>query len=70
MKRSPGTNAYYVAELYAIRGNKNLAFEWLNRACSERQSGCETLKIDRFLRGLRDDRRYDALLAKMKLSSG
>ncbi len=67
MKRSPGTNAYYVAELYAIRGNKNLAFEWLSRACSERQSGCETLKIDRFLRGLRDDRRYDTLVAKMKL---
>jgi TolB-like protein/serine/threonine protein kinase len=70
MRRSPGTNAYYVAELYAIRGNKNLAFEWLNRACGEHQSGCETLKIDRFLRGLRDDPRYNALVAKMKLNSG
>ena len=68
MKKSPSTNAYYVAQLYAVRGKKNLAFEWLNKACLERQSGCEALKIDRFLGSLRDDPRYDALLAKLKLS--
>ena len=68
MKKSPSTNAYYVAQLYAVRGNKNQAFEWLNKACLERQSGCETLKIDRFLRNLRDDPRFNALLVKLKLS--
>jgi tetratricopeptide (TPR) repeat protein len=67
MKKQPGANAYYVAQLHAMRGQVNAAFEWLNRACSERQSGCELLKSDRFFRGLRDDARYRALLAKMKL---
>jgi hypothetical protein len=67
LKKSPASNAYYVGQLYAMRGKKNLAFEWLNRGCVERQSGCETLKIDRFLRTLRDDPRYKALLAKLKL---
>ena len=67
LKKSPASNAYYVGQLYAMRGKKNLAFEWLNRACAERQSGCETLKIDRFLRTLRDDPRYRALLARLKL---
>ena len=46
---------------------RNPAFEWLNRACLERQGGCEGLKSDRFLRGLRDDPRHRALLSKMKL---
>jgi serine/threonine protein kinase len=69
LKKSPATNAYYVAQLYAMRGQKNPAFEWLNKACAERQSGCETLKIDRFMRNLRDDPRYIALLAKLKLNS-
>jgi tetratricopeptide (TPR) repeat protein len=67
LKKSPTTNAYYVGQLHAMRGKKNLAFEWLNKGCVERQSGCEMLKIDRFLRGLRDDARYKALLAKLKL---
>jgi TolB-like protein len=67
MKRAPQSNAYYVAQLYAVRGKKTLAFEWLNKACTERQSGCEHIKIDRFLRPLRDDARYRALLAKLKL---
>jgi serine/threonine protein kinase/tetratricopeptide (TPR) repeat protein len=67
LKKSPGSNAYYVAQLYAIRGKKSLAFEWLNKACAERQSGCETLKIDRFFRDLRDDSRFRAVLGRMKL---
>jgi serine/threonine protein kinase len=67
LKKYPQSNAYHVAQLYALRGRRNLSFEWLNKACGERQSGCETLKNDRFLRGQRDDPRYAALLTKMKL---
>jgi len=65
MKKHPKANAYYVAQLYAMRGKRNATFEWLNRACVERQSGCEFLRIDRFFRELRDDARYRALLEKM-----
>ena len=63
----PQSSGYYVAQLYALREKTNLTFEWLNRACVERQSGCETIKSNRFLRNLRDDPRYKALLVKMKL---
>ena len=55
--------------MYAARGNKAAAFEWLNRACSERQPGCDLLRSDRFLRGLRDDARYAALLNRLKLGN-
>jgi tetratricopeptide (TPR) repeat protein len=68
LKKAPATNAYYVAQLYAARGQKAQTFEWLNKACAERQSGCEVLQIDRFLRNWRDEPRYRALLAKLKLT--
>jgi len=68
LKRSPQSNAYSIAQLHALRGQKGPALDWLGRACSERQSGCETLKIDRFLRPLRDEPRYRTLLARLKLS--
>jgi TolB-like protein/Tfp pilus assembly protein PilF len=68
LKAAPEANAYWIARLYAARGNKAAAFEWLNKACSERQHGCDLLRSDRFLRGLRDDARYAALLSRLKLA--
>jgi TolB-like protein len=68
LKAAPDSNAYWIARLHAARGNKAAAFEWLHKACSgERQHGCDLLKIDRFLRNLRDDARYAALVAKLGL---
>jgi serine/threonine-protein kinase len=67
LRHDPKGNAYAIAELYALRGQRGAAFEWLNRACLERQGGCEGLRADRFLRALRNDPRHRALLAKMKL---
>jgi tetratricopeptide (TPR) repeat protein len=68
LKAAPESNAYWVARLYAARGDKAAAFEWLHKACiGERQHGCDLLKSDRFLRGLRDDARYTALLARLDL---
>jgi tetratricopeptide (TPR) repeat protein len=69
LKQQGRENAYYVAQVHALRGERNPAFEWLNRACAQRQSGCENVRSDRFLRDLRDDPRYRALLARMKLDS-
>ncbi|MCC7287295.1 MAG: serine/threonine protein kinase [Burkholderiaceae bacterium] len=68
LKRSPQRNAYAVAQVHALRGQKGAALDWLGRACGERQGGCEALKSDRFLRGLHDEPRYRALLATLKLS--
>jgi serine/threonine-protein kinase len=70
LKSAPQSNGYTIAQLHALRGQKAAALDWLTRACSERQSGCETLQIDRFLRPLRDEPRYRALLAKLKLGDG
>jgi tetratricopeptide (TPR) repeat protein len=67
LRRYPKGNAYAIAQLYALRGKRNSAFEWLNRACLERQGDCESLKADRFFRSMRDDPRHRSLLAKMKL---
>ena len=67
MKRYPQANAYAIAQLYALRGKRNPAFEWLSKACAESRSGCDLLRSDRFLRSLRRDPRYGALLAKMQL---
>jgi TolB-like protein/tRNA A-37 threonylcarbamoyl transferase component Bud32/Tfp pilus assembly protein PilF len=67
LEKFPQVSAYYIAQLYALRERKNLALDWLDRACVERQSGCELLKSDRFFRKLHEEPRYKAVLSKMKL---
>jgi serine/threonine-protein kinase len=69
IRKSPNVDAYALAQLHALRGDRHAAFEWLTRACTEGQGGCEMVKVDRFLRPLRDDARYRALLARMNLDS-
>jgi TolB-like protein/Flp pilus assembly protein TadD len=59
--------AYQIAEVYAVRGEKNKAFEWLQIAFDEHDTGMLTLLVDPLLRGLRDDPRYKNLLAKLAL---
>jgi TolB-like protein/DNA-binding winged helix-turn-helix (wHTH) protein/Flp pilus assembly protein TadD len=58
---------YQIAGVYAWRGEKEQAFEWLERAYVERDMGLTWLKIDTNFRSLRDDPRYNALLRKMNL---
>ena len=50
--------AYQIAEVYAVRGEKDKAFEWLQIAFDEHDTGTLTLLVDPLLRGLRDDSRY------------
>jgi hypothetical protein len=67
-------DAYQVAEIYAMRGENDRAFEWLDRAYVQHDGGfvavlpnnC-SLKCDPFLRSLRGDPRWAALLKKMNL---
>ena len=56
-----------IASVYAWRGEKDKAFEWLERSLRERDPGITWLKIDFSFRGLREDPRYKALLKKMNL---
>ncbi len=59
--------AYQIAEVYALRGEKDKAFEWLQTAFDDRDAGMLGLLVDPLLRGLRDDARYKNLLAKVGL---
>jgi len=59
--------AYQIAAVYAWRGERDRAFEWLDRAYTQRDTGMAFLKSDSLLRKLRDDPRYTALLRKMNL---
>ena len=59
--------AYQIAQVYALRGEKDKAFEWLQTALDDRDAGMLGLSADPLLRGLRDDVRYKNLLAKVGL---
>jgi TolB-like protein/tetratricopeptide (TPR) repeat protein len=59
--------SYQIAEVYAWRGEKEQAFEWLERAYAEGDMSLTWLKIDTDFRSLRGDPRYSALLRKMNL---
>ena len=61
------TSALPIAEVFALRGEKDAAFAWLDRAIAT-PGGVEALyRTNPFFRSLRDDPRYTALLRKMKL---
>ena len=58
---------YQIAEVYAVRGEIDKAFEWLQISFDNHDTGTLTLIVDPLLRGLRDDPRYKNLLAKLGL---
>jgi serine/threonine-protein kinase len=59
--------AYQIAEVYALRAEKDKAFEWLQIAVDDLDAGMLGLLVDPLLRSLRDDPRYKNLLAKVGL---
>ena len=67
IKKFQYVGAYQVAEIYAYRNEKDRAFEWLERAYKQRDTGCIICKSDPLLRNIAKDPRYAAFLKKMKL---
>jgi TolB-like protein/Flp pilus assembly protein TadD len=59
--------AYQIAQVYAVRGETDKAFEWLQIAINNQDGGIPSLLVDPLLRGLHDDPRYKNLLAKLGL---
>jgi TolB-like protein/Flp pilus assembly protein TadD/tRNA A-37 threonylcarbamoyl transferase component Bud32 len=59
--------AFQIAEIYAWRGEKDQAFDWLERAYRQRDGGLVDIKTDPPLADLHDDPRYKAFLRKMNL---
>ena len=58
---------YQLAQIYAWWGDRDRAFEQLERGRLSADAGMRYLKYDPLLRGLRGDPRYTALLKKMNL---
>ena len=65
--RSGEDAPYEVALVHAWRGERNAAFEWLERAYAQHDTGLRNVKVDIRLRLLRDDPRFAKLLRKMGL---
>jgi hypothetical protein len=59
--------AYQVAKVYAWRGETDNAFEWLQISVDNHDTGLLSLLIDPLAHSLRQDIRYNALLAKVGL---
>ena len=59
--------AHTIAEVQGARGEVDAAFEWLERAYVERDTGLTDMKTNPRLRSLHGDQRWDAFLEKMGL---
>src|SRR5437879_7236151 len=59
--------AYQIAQVYAVRGEKEKTFEWLQISFDTHDTGTLGLLIDPLLRDLRPDPRYKSLLTKLGL---
>jgi TolB-like protein/DNA-binding winged helix-turn-helix (wHTH) protein/Flp pilus assembly protein TadD len=59
--------AYQIAQVYAFRNQSDEAFEWLDRAYAQRDSGLIGTKVDPLLKSLHNDPRYAAFLKKLNL---
>jgi TolB-like protein/Flp pilus assembly protein TadD len=59
---------FQIAEIYALGGETDLAFEWLERAISQRDPGLtDELLVTDTLRGLHSDPRWEPLVERMGL---
>jgi len=59
--------AYQIAEVYAWRRESDKAFEWLQIAYDNHDTGILSLLIDPLMRGLRSDPRYISMVEKVGL---
>jgi TolB-like protein/DNA-binding winged helix-turn-helix (wHTH) protein len=67
LSRFPG-HAYLNAQANAYCGNVDLAFEWLQRAYTQRNAGLGQMKLQPLLCNLRGDPRWQPFLTKMGLA--
>ena len=67
-KNDAETAAFQIAEAYAYRGDKDRAFEWLERARRQRDPGLGNLRKDPLLENLYGDPRWNAFLHTMGLA--
>ena len=66
-ERYAADDAYEIAQSHAYRGEPDAAFEWLERSFRMHSSQILFMKADPMLRNLRRDRRFQDLLANLRL---
>jgi len=59
--------AYQLAQLHALAGERDRAFEWLDRALRQHDGGLYEILTDRMLDPLRSDSRFADVLARLRL---
>jgi adenylate cyclase len=60
--------AYQIAQVYGYWGQADKAFEWLERAYQQRDSGLSAqMKFDRLLKPISADKRFNVLMKKIGL---
>jgi hypothetical protein len=52
--------------VYAVRGDADRTFQWLDRAFRQRDAGMHWMKYDPLLLPFKDDARFKSLLQRMK----
>jgi TolB-like protein/Tfp pilus assembly protein PilF len=69
--RKPSTSRYvpfyYIADIYAALGDKETAFEWLDRALDQHSNSCLLLSIDPAFEDFRSDPRFQEAARKLGL---
>lgn len=70
IKNYQDVSAFQIAEIYGYRNEPEKAFAWIDKSYAARDGGLTTVLGNPWLRSLRADPRYAALLAKLKLSGG
>jgi tetratricopeptide (TPR) repeat protein len=58
--------AYQIAQVYALWGDKDRAFQWLERAYQQHDGGFTVVEFDPLVKSLRPDPRFAALVKKLK----
>ena len=61
------TAAMQIAQVYAYRGERDKAFEWLDRAYRQKDQGMVMVKTDSFFANLHNDPRFSNLLRRLQL---
>jgi tetratricopeptide (TPR) repeat protein len=61
--------AVQIAQLYAYRGERDKAFEWLDRAAQQRDPGLVFFQTDVLFASLRGDARFEALRRRLHVAT-
>jgi tetratricopeptide (TPR) repeat protein len=64
-ENQPSGNYYRIARYCALLGEKEMAFEYLNKAVEKRHGQLRMLRVEPYFNSLRDDPRFDELLKRV-----